>query len=128
MKPKALVLDEPTTGLDAQGKEDIRASIKCLQEQENITVVIVSHDINEVALVSERIIVLDQGKIIMDGAKEKVILEAEELQRIGLGAPQITCLAMVLSDKGFRLPPGLYDVEMAKIALLQHFGNIERLR
>ena len=124
MKPRALVLDEPTTGLDARGKGEIHKTIKYLREQENITVVIVSHDINEVASVSERIIVIDGGKIVLDNATEKVILEAEELEKIGLGIPQITALAIRLSQKGFNLPLAVHDVETAKIELLRHFHRL----
>lgn len=124
MKPQVLILDEPTTGLDAQGKEEIFKSIKYLKEEENITVLLVSHDMNEVASIAERIVIIDQGKIVLDDAPAKVFTHAEELIRIGVGIPQITSLVIELSKIGLDLPLEICEVEEAKIALLRHFHKV----
>lgn len=121
MRPKVLILDEPTSGLDAKGKDEIYRNILYLKEKENMTVILVSHEMDEIVSIAERIVVIDQGKIILDDAPNKVICHTEELEKIGLGIPEITTLFIELSQKGFDLPLDICDLEEAKVALLRHF-------
>ncbi len=121
MRPKVLILDEPTSGLDVNGKEEILRSIKLLKDEENMAVVLVSHEMDEVASIAERIIVLNGGKIIYDDVPERVFLHAEELGRIGLGVPRVTSLMIELAKKGFDVPVNIFSLEQAKSTLLDYF-------
>lgn len=120
MKPKALILDEATSGLDAKGKEEILKSIRQLNDEENLTVILVSHDMDEVATVAKRVVVLDKGKIILDDSPERVLLHATELARIGLMVPQITLLMIELAKQGLELPINIFDVEKARVMILNY--------
>lgn len=121
MKPKALVLDEPTSGLDANGKHELLDSIRRLNHEEGLTVLLVSHDMDEVASIAERIVVLDKRKIAFDDAPERVFVNVAELERMGLGVPQITLLMKELVEKGYEVPANVFDIEKAKLALLNCF-------
>jgi energy-coupling factor transport system ATP-binding protein len=121
MEPKVLILDEPTSGLDAHGKEEIIKSVKRLKDKEKLAIILVSHDMDEVASIAERIIVLNKGRIIFDDLPGRVFVHAEELEKIGLGIPQVTSLMIELAKNGFEVPTNIYDLEKAKITLLNYF-------
>lgn len=93
MQPKVLVLDEPTAGLDPKGRDEILGEIKNLHDKQGITVILVSHSMEDIANLVDRIIVMSKGQVILTGAPEEVFKQAELLQNIGLGVPQVTQLA-----------------------------------
>ena len=92
MEPKVLILDEPTAGLDPKGRDDILDKIKNLHKEYNMTIILVSHSMEDVAKVADRVIVMDNGKCILDGTPEKIFKEIEILESVGLAVPQVTYL------------------------------------
>ena len=118
MRPKVLVLDEPASGLDPIGREEIFGGLMAYREKTGGTVVIVSHSMEDMARYAERVIVMDHGRCALTDTKERIFSHAEMLASMGLDVPQITRLAFALRRKGFALPDNLYTVEAAKAALL----------
>ncbi len=118
MKPEVLVLDEPTAGLDPRGRDEILNEIKSLYENENISIILVSHSMEDVARLVKRIIVMDKGKIFMDGSPKEVFAEPEKLISVGLDVPQITEIMLRLKEKGFNVPTDVITVEEAHEILL----------
>ena len=92
MKPKVLVLDEPTAGLDPHGRDEILGEIYNLFRKEKITIILVSHSMEDIAKLVDRILVMHDGRIVMDGKTRDIFKRADELESIGLGIPQITSL------------------------------------
>ena len=121
MEPKILILDEPTAGLDPKGRDDILNQIVQLYKESNITIILVSHSMEDVAKVANRIIVMDSGQCILDGAPEKVFKEIEKLESVGLAVPQVTYLIRDLRNKGFDISEDIFTVEKAKEELLRIF-------
>ncbi len=119
MKPEILVLDEPTAGLDPKGRDEILGLIKELQETQNITVILVSHSMEDVASYVHRILVMDRGRLIMDGDPRHVFMRYRELEEMGLSAPQVTYLMHELRDRGFDLDPSATTVEEARREILR---------
>lgn len=117
MKPEILVLDEPAAGLDPRGRDEILGSIKELKERLGITVILVSHSMEDVARLVERIVVISQGSVVMDGLPAVVFSEPTELEKIGLTAPQAARLAEALKKRGLTIPEGVYTVEAAVAAI-----------
>jgi len=118
MKPEVLILDEPTAGLDPKGRDEILAQIKRLHEKDKLTVILVSHSMEDVAKLVSKIYVMDKGKLALTGAPSEVFENAEYLESIGLDIPQVTKLINKLNDAGFKLNPNIYTVDMAKKELL----------
>ncbi len=112
-RPKVLVLDDITAGLDPRGREEILAVIRDLHHHQNITTIFISNSMDEVATMAERIIVMDRGRIIMDGLTRQVFARFKELQAIGLELPEITVLVNKLRSAGFNLPAEVLDVSEA---------------
>lgn len=100
MKPKVLILDEPTAGLDPKGRDEILDRIAYLQKQENLTVVLVSHSMEDIAKYVERIIVMNKGAKILDDKPKAVFAQYKELERVGLAAPSVTYMMHALAEKG----------------------------
>ena len=117
MKPNVLVLDEPTAGLDPQGREEILTQIKALHLSGKMTVIFVSHSMEDVAKIAQRIIVMNKGSVAMDGKPSEVFKRADELAEIGLDIPQISKLIGKLREKGVDINPDIYTVEKAKATL-----------
>lgn len=113
MKPQFLVLDEPTAGLDPVGREEILAEIHRLYKEENITVILISHSMEDVARLADRLVVIDNGKVIMDDETRKVFQQAQELKRIGLNIPQVTDFMNSFRGKGNNIRTDIYTVEEA---------------
>ncbi len=109
MKPEILILDEPTAGLDPEGVQEMLALIKRLNG-EGMTVIFVSHSMDEVAKTADNVVVLNQGRVLMTGGVKEVFSRSDELEKAGLDVPQITALCMKLKKKGFDLPAGITDV------------------
>ncbi|EKQ52165.1 MULTISPECIES: energy-coupling factor transporter ATPase [unclassified Clostridium] len=118
MQPTTLILDEPTAGLDPKGRDDILEQISKLHKDYNMTVVIVSHSMEDVAKIAERIIVMNDGKVALQGTPAEVFKEADLLEKIGLGVPQVTYLVRELRKKGFNISDNVFTIEEAKKELL----------
>ena len=114
MEPQVLVLDEPCAGLDPRGREEILGLIKQLHEEAGTTIVMVSHSMDDVASLAERVIVMNHGELVMDGAPRDVFACGEELRGMGLDVPQAVQLAGKLRERGFDIPEGIYRIEEIK--------------
>lgn len=117
MEPQTLVLDEPCAGLDPKGREEILGLISGLHRESGATIVMVSHSMDDVAALAERVIVMNHGKVAMDGAPREVFSRGEELRAIGLDVPQAVELAQKLREKGFDVPEGIYKIEEVRAAV-----------
>ena len=118
MNPEVLILDEPTAGLDPKGRDEILQAIKHLHEERGITVILVSHSMEDVAKLVDRIIVMHEGKAAMEGTPKEVFQHVKELESMGLAAPQISYVFAALKDRGFDVPLDVFTVEEAKNVLL----------
>lgn len=119
MEPKVLILDEPTAGLDPKGRDEILGQIKKLHDEYNMTIILVSHSMEDVARVADRILVMNKGKCVLDGKPYEVFKEIDTLENIGLAAPQITYLVRELRNRGFNITDDIFTVEDAKKAILK---------
>lgn len=119
MHPEVLILDEPTAGLDPKGRDEILDQIAKLHQERGITVLLVSHSMEDVAKYVDRIIVMDEGKVKYDDAPGEVFQHYRELEQIGLAAPQVTYVVKALEEKGFSIDTGATTVEEAKHAILR---------
>jgi len=122
MKPKTLILDEPTAGLDPQTRKNVLNLIKDLRENHDITIIIVTHDMEEVANFADRVIVLHKGKVAIDGKPREVFLEVDKLKRIGLDAPPLTILFIELRKKGWNVSPVVLNQREALIEICKELG------
>ena len=118
MEPKVLILDEPTAGLDPAGRDDILEQIKLLHEKYNMTIILVSHSMEDVGTLAEKIIVMNDGHIELQGKPKEVFKEIDTLEKIGLAVPQVTYLMRELKKKGFNVSEDIFTVEKAKSELL----------
>ena len=116
MKPEVLILDEPTAGLDPKGRDEILGQIKRLREETGITIVLVSHSMEDVAEYVDRIIVMNQGRVMYDGTPREVFKNYRELEEVGLAAPQVTYIMHRLQEKGLSVDA---DVTTIKEAVTQ---------
>ncbi|MGF6990003.1 energy-coupling factor transport system ATP-binding protein [Lachnospiraceae bacterium PM6-15] len=101
MEPEVLILDEPTAGLDPAGRDDILEQIAHLQRERQITVILVSHSMEDIAKYAQRLIVMNKGKLLFDDTPKKVFTHYRELEEIGLSAPQVTYIMHDLQERGF---------------------------
>ena len=118
MEPNVLILDEPTAGLDPAGRDDILEQIKFLHEKYNMTIILVSHSMEDVGKLAEKIIVMNDGHIELQGKPKEVFKEIDTLEKIGLAVPQVTYLMRELKKKGFNVSEDIFTVEKAKSELL----------
>lgn len=123
MQPKVLILDEPTAGLDPKGRNDILEQVKSLHKASGITVILVSHSMEDVAKYVDRIIVMNKGEVAFDDTPKKVFEHYKELEAIGLAAPQVTYIMNGLKDRGMPLKATATTVEEAKKELLDYFRH-----
>lgn len=119
MEPKVLILDEPTAGLDPKGRDDILSQIKKLHDDFGMTIILVSHSMEDVAKIAEKVIVMDKGKVALKGKPEEVFKEVEKLEEIGLAVPQVTYLMKALKERGFNVSDNAYTIEQAKNEILR---------
>ncbi len=112
MEPEVLILDEPTAGLDPNGREDILANIESYRKSKNATIMMVSHSMNDVARLTDRLLVLDHGKIAMDGTPREIFTRARELEAIGLDIPEVTRVFLRLQELGLDVEP-VYTIDQA---------------
>ena len=119
MEPKVLILDEPTAGLDPKGRDDILEQIKILHEKYKMTIVLVSHSMEDVGKLAERIVVMNKGKVALTGKPAEIFKEVETLEEIGLAVPQVTYLMRALKEKGFNVSDEVFTVEEGSKELLR---------
>ncbi len=118
MEPEILILDEPTAGLDPTGREDILANIESYRRSKNATIMMVSHSMNDVARLTDRLLVLDHSRIAMDGTPKEVFARASELEDIGLDIPEVTRVFLRLQAMGLHVDP-VYTIDQAVAQLIK---------
>jgi energy-coupling factor transport system ATP-binding protein len=127
MHPEVLILDEPTAGLDPKGRDEILDQVAYLQKERGITVILVSHSMEDVAKYVDRIIVINDGKAVFDDTPKKVFRHYKELEAMGLAAPQVTYVVKALEEKGWDIDTAVTTVEEAKEAILQAIEKRKKL-
>ena len=113
MKPKVLILDEPTAGLDPKGREEILSQVKKLRDESNMTIILVSHSMDDVAEYVDRIIVMNKGRVMYDDVPKEVFRHYEELEQIGLAAPQVTYIMHALAKEGLPVDTDITTIDEA---------------
>ena len=126
MEPEVLILDEPTAGLDPKGRDEILDQIAWLHEERKISVLLVYHSMEDIARYVERILVMNQGEKVFDGAPKEVFSHYKELEAIGLAAPQITYIMHALRENGLWTDLTAITVEEAKNSILKALGRGEK--
>ena len=119
MNPKILILDEPTAGLDPKGRDDILDQIQLLHKMRGITIILVSHSMEDIAKYVERLVVMNHGEAVFDDTPRKVFSHYQELEKMGLAAPQITYIMHALKEKGLDVDVNAITVEEAKDSILK---------
>ena len=127
MHPQVLILDEPTAGLDPKGRDEILDQVALLQKERKITVILVSHSMEDVARYVDRIIVVNDGKILFDDTPKQVFQHYKELEGVGLAAPQVTYVVKALKEKGWDIDTTATTVEEAKEAILLAIKKREKI-
>ncbi len=118
MKPKVLILDEPTAGLDPKGRDEILDQIAYLHKSCDMTVILVSHSMEDIAKYVDRIIVMNRGSMLLDDVPKKVFEHYQELEQVGLSAPQVTYIMHELREKGLEVPVNITTIEEATDAIV----------
>ncbi len=119
MEPKFLILDEPTAGLDPAGRDEILCKIRDMHRRLGITVVLVSHSMEDIAGLADRILVMNHGHLAMSDKPAEIFKRSEELTKMGLSVPQVTKVCNKLRSMGILLPEGIFTVDMAKAEILK---------
>ncbi len=125
MKPEVLVLDEPTAGLDPQGRDEILDQVAKMHKELGMTIILVSHSMEDVAKYVDRLIVMNHGSVMFDGTPKEVFHHYQELEAVGLAAPQVTYLMHELRKKGIPVDGEATTIEEAKASILKCFQNRE---
>lgn len=124
MKPEVLILDEPTAGLDPKGRDEILEQIDKLHKEYHITIILVSHSMEDVAKYVSRLIVMNEGQVFLDGAPKEIFQYYKELEEIGLAAPQVTYVMQELRNRGHYVDTKVTTIEEAKRAILKSWKRI----
>lgn len=119
MKPEVLILDEPTAGLDPKGRDEILEQIAALRRETGMTVILVSHSMEDVAKYVDRIIVMNRGQVMLDDVPKEVFRHYKELEQVGLAAPQVTYIMQELKQRGLDVDTDITTIEEAKTAILK---------
>lgn len=119
MEPEVLILDEPTAGLDPKGRDELLAQLSKLHKEREITIILVSHSMEDMANYAERILVMDQGRIALDGTPKEVFSHDKELEEMGLAAPQVTYIMKEMKKRGFSVEENVTTIEEAKKEILK---------
>ncbi len=119
MQPEVLILDEPTAGLDPKGREDILNLIARLHDEKGLTVIVVSHSMEDMAKYAKRLIVMNQGSVQYDGTPKEVFLHYRELEKVGLSAPKVTYIMHELDKRGLAVDVTATTIEEAKSSILE---------
>ncbi len=123
MKPKVLILDEPTAGLDPKGRDDILDEIRKIYDKEMITIILVSHSMEDIARLVNRIFVMHKGKVALDGPTREIFTRTDELEAMGLGIPQITKFMKTFKSRGHVIRDDVLTVEEAKVEILNYLRS-----
>lgn len=123
MKPEILILDEPTAGLDPKGRDEILDQIAKLKEETGITVILVSHSMEDVAEYVERIIVMNRGSVLFDDTPREVFQHYKELEEVGLAAPQVTYIMQALAKQGMKVDTAVTTIQEAEQSILESLGK-----
>ena len=123
MRPSVLILDEPTAGLDPGGCQQILQNICEYREKSGSTVILVSHSMDDVARIADRLVVFSQGSILMEGTPEEVFSHPDELTEVGLSVPEPTSIAMALREKGVDLGSAIYTTDQLVSAITRWKGG-----
>lgn len=123
MEPDFLILDEPTAGLDPRGRDRILGIIKELHEKKGMGVILVSHSMDDVAKIADRIVVMNKGQVVYDDKPSEVFKNYKELEKIGLKAPQVTYIMHQLKEDGFDVDEDILNIEDAKNSILKSLGK-----
>lgn len=124
MKPDVLILDEPTAGLDPKGRDEILGCVKRLHDEMGITVILVSHSMEDVADYVDRIMVMNDGVLTFDDTPKAIFTHSEELEKIGLAAPQVTYIMKDLYSAGMNVDVSAITVQEAKASILRALGKV----
>ncbi|MDO4788449.1 MAG: energy-coupling factor transporter ATPase [Johnsonella sp.] len=122
MRPKCIVMDEPTAMLDPNGRKEVIETIRELNRKEGITVLLITHYMEEV-IYADRVLVMDEGSIVMDGTPREIFSEVKELKKHRLDVPQVTELAYELREAGMDIPAGILDIDELMKAVLPLLRN-----
>lgn len=123
MKPEVLILDEPTAGLDPQGRDEILDMVKAMHEQTQMTVILVSHSMEDVAKYVGRILVMNDGRLMYDDVPREVFAHYRELEKIGLAAPQVTYIMHALKERGMDVDTDAITIEEGFRSICKAFGR-----
>lgn len=123
MRPKVLVLDEPTAGLDPKGRDEILDQIAYLHKESDMTVILVSHSMEDIAKYADRIIVMNQGQVMFNSTPKEVFAHYKELEAVGLAAPQVTYIMHELAEQGLAVDTGATTVKAAADSIMEVLGN-----
>lgn len=126
MEPEVLILDEPTAGLDPRGRDEILDQISLLHKERGITVILVSHSMEDVAKFAKKVLVMNQARVFMYDNTEKVFAHASEIEQMGLAVPQVTRVFMRLAEMGYPVNPHTYTIKAAKEQILDLFDQKEK--
>ena len=128
MKPDVLILDEPTAGLDPKGRDEILDQISKLKRETGITVLLVSHSMDDVAKYVDRIIVMNKGSVMYDDVPREVFRHYRELEEIGLAAPQVTYIMKALREHGYDVSDDVTTIGEAKEEIKSYFARLVAAR
>ena len=127
MRPKCIILDEPTAMLDPKGRKEVMSTVKRMNSDYGITIVLITHYMDEAAQCG-RVVVMDKGKIVLDDVPHKVFSQVELLKKIGLDVPQVTELVWELRKEGYDISPEIITEEECAAAILELFGMAEKVK
>ena len=123
MEPKVLILDEPTAGLDPHGRDEILKEIDTLHKEYKLTIIMVSHSMEDIAKLANRLVVMYKGKVLLTGTPREVFKNIDTLESVGLAAPQVTYLMRRLNAKGFKINEDIITVEEARDEIIKVLGR-----
>jgi len=118
MKPRVLILDEPSAGLDPEGRKNLMKLLRHLHRDYKVTIILISHIMEEIARLATRVIVLDKGEIMLDGSPKEVFAHKEELKKMSLNIPEITKILIKLKERGLDVRTDIFDINQAKKEIL----------
>ncbi len=123
MEPEVLILDEPTAGLDPQGHRDILSMIEAVRKDRSLTIIIVSHNMDDVARLADHVLVMHRGRLVMDGGPREVFAREEELRGMGLGLPSGAEFLSMLRERGVSVDTGVLTIEETEEKIAELFGR-----
>lgn len=126
MKPEVLILDEPTAGLDPRGRNQLMDLLKLLHKNAGMTIILISHRMEEIALLASRIIVMNKGRISMDGTPADIFANVEEIKGLSLGLPEITEILHLVKNKGYNVKTDIFTLQEAVDELARELRRLKR--